>query len=227
MDANTYQSYVQADGSIIQLDKALYGCLQSGKLWFELLSQFLKDNGYVQNLSDICVFNKLGDSGKQITLCLYVDDILVTGEDEDIKHYFVQILKERFGQVTLHEGTVLSYLGMTLDFSTEGCIGLSMQKYVDDLLELYKPRKTARTPASPELFNVDNESEKLDRHRREEFHSRVAKLLYLAKRVRPDILTAVASLSTRVSCSTKQDWSKLERVMRYISKYPHLGIKIS
>jgi hypothetical protein len=44
----------------------------------------------------------------------------------------------------------------------------------------------------------------------------VAKLLYLGKRSRPDILTTVAFLSTRVLKATEEDWKKLVKLVRYL-----------
>ena len=41
------------------------------------------------------------------------------------------------------------------------------------------------------------------------YHNFVAKRLFLTKRVRPDISTAVAFLSTRVKASYVNDWKKL------------------
>jgi hypothetical protein len=48
------------------------------------------------------------------------------------------------------------------------------------------------------------------------FHSTVAKLLYLAKRARPDILTVVTYLCTRVQHATVEDERKLARVLGYL-----------
>ena len=44
----------------------------------------------------------------------------------------------------------------------------------------------------------------------------MAKLLYVAKRARPDIDLTIAFLCTRVSKSTKENWEKLRRLLRYI-----------
>ena len=44
----------------------------------------------------------------------------------------------------------------------------------------------------------------------------VAKLLYIAKRARPDIEPTVAFLCTRVSCSDVDDWKKLGRLIAYL-----------
>ena len=45
----------------------------------------------------------------------------------------------------------------------------------------------------------------------------MAKLLYVSKRVRVDIDLAVSFLCTRVSKITEEDWSKLRRLLNYLS----------
>ena len=55
------------------------------------------------------------------------------------------------------------------------------------------------------------------------FHHMTAKLLFLCKRSRPDIQTAVAFLCTRVKCPDIDDYKKLARVIKYLrgtSKMP-------
>ena len=64
---------------VVKLKKALYGCLQSARLWFELLVKELIGFGYLQNAIDPCVLNRIVD-GKQSTLLLHVDDIMVLSE---------------------------------------------------------------------------------------------------------------------------------------------------
>ena len=41
----------------VQLDKALYGCVQSALLWYELHSSTLKHMGFTLNPYDLCVVN--------------------------------------------------------------------------------------------------------------------------------------------------------------------------
>jgi len=50
---------------------------------------------------------------------------------------------------------------------------------------------------------------KVDKNRKTLFHHITAKLLFLAKRARPDILTTVAFLTTRVKDPDEDDWNKL------------------
>jgi hypothetical protein len=56
--------------------KALYGLLESGRLWFENIKQPLLDYGFIQNRKDPCVFI-LFLSPHCLIVCLYVDDLLM------------------------------------------------------------------------------------------------------------------------------------------------------
>ena len=56
---------------------------------------------------------------------------------------------------------------------------------------------------------------KLDASTADLFHCIVAKLLYVAKRARPDLQVAVAFLCKRVKCPNVGDWKKLGRLVRY------------
>jgi hypothetical protein len=67
-------------------------------------------------------------------------------------------------------------------------------------------------------------SEKLGDDDKEFFHSYVAKLLYLAKRVRPELLVAVSYLTKRVNDPNKNDMNKLERVIKYLRHTRDKGI---
>ena len=43
----------------VQLDKALYGCVQSALLWYELYSSTLVEMGFEINPYDLCVANAI------------------------------------------------------------------------------------------------------------------------------------------------------------------------
>jgi len=88
-----------------------------------------------------------------------------------------------------------------------------MRSYIEDVLNLYGAEvKPCVTPAKPNLFGV-NKAERIDGVR---FHSVVAKLLYLGKRGRPDILLPIHFLCTRVKAPTVEDKRKLEQVLGYL-----------
>ena len=68
--------------------------------------------------------------------------------------------------------------------------------------------KTA-SPAGKDIFTVDPKASMLDEKLRRAFYTNVAKLLYLMKRARPDIMTAIGFLCTGVTKATVQDQKKL------------------
>ena len=80
------------------------------------------------------------------------------------------------------------------------------------------------TPAAATLFDVRESSPKLTRADHDFFKSYVPKILYVAKRVRPEVLTAIAFLTTRVQCSDQDDLGKLKRVIGYLYGCPDRGI---
>jgi hypothetical protein len=220
----SYQKFLNEDGSmVVLLLKALYGCVESAKLWYDRLAAVLRAEGFTQNARDRCVFNKLVD-GVQCTVCIYVDDLMITCADINIIEDVLQQLSKSFQDITVHRGQVHSYIGQTFDFSQPKKVKVTMEGYVTDMLEEYEVEGCAVTAATEKLFEVAVDSKVLPRERAEQYHSRVAKLLYLAKRVRPDTLKAVAFLSTRVRAPTEQDWGKLDRVLRYINCTQDMGM---
>ena len=116
---------------------------------------------------------------------------------------------------------------MSLDFSKPGDCKITMDGYVDDLLRLYSVEGVAASPVTVSLFETPTSSEPLKPKQRQDLHSAVAKLLYLAKRVRPDILLAVSYLATRVTMATDADQVKLTHLLKYVNGSRDLGLILS
>ena len=116
---------------------------------------------------------------------------------------------------------------MIFDFESDGRVSIKMDGYIEDIIKEYEVSGTAPSLAGTDLFNVDINPETLSQLDVDKFHSRVAKLLYMAKRARPDLLTAVGFLATRVSNPTQEDWKKLERVLRYVNATRNMWLTLS
>jgi hypothetical protein len=89
--------------------------------------------------------------------------------------------------------------------------------------------KIMKTPASDNSFQVRKETEAntLTKHQTSQFHSTIAKLLFLAKRSRPDILLAISFLTTRVKLPDVDDWKKLMRILGYLKGTMEFDLTIS
>jgi hypothetical protein len=212
-----YAKYMDARGCVVvRLDKALYGCVESAALWYENLRESLKKLGYTPNTIDTCVFNKRNEKGVQCTIAVHVDDLMITSTDSDMIESLAAGLVERYGDITRKNGPIVNYLGMVFDLSVRGVAKVTMTGYVDDMLKEVGTSKGARTPATEGLFEVRLDALTVSDGLRIMFHRHVAKMLYLAKRARPDCQTAVAFLATRVTKCTVDDLAKLDRLMRYV-----------
>ena len=113
---------------------------------------------------------------------------------------------------------------MTFDFADDRGLVITMSGYEEDVSRHFEVKGAAATPATNTLFEVDEGANALDGNRSMIFHSKVAKLLYLALRVRPDILTTVAFLTTRVKAPTEEDDRKMDRLLRYLKSTKGKGI---
>ena len=221
-----YADYINPNGTcLVELDKALYGTVEAAKLWYDMLTDVLKGEGFVPNPYDACVFNKIGKKGHQVTICLHVDDLLITCKDSSELDAVKDFLGKRFGDVTTHRGPALNYVGMTFDFAARpGKCEVTMHHMTEDIVKGSGVTTARATPAASMLFDVRDDAPKLDATEAEFFKSYVAKLLYLAKRVRPECLTAVAFLTTRTQVCDQDDMAKLRRVLGYLYGEHHRGI---
>ena len=211
------KSYVQKDGTmLLRVQKALYGTLIAGKLWFDKLTAALKKLGFTANPIDPCVMNKTY-KGKQLTLCLFVDDILATCADKSGLTWIINQLKGLFDEVKGSISDDFSYLGMHVNIDREHSrVHLSMEGYEQELRKYANVTGVRKTPATAQLFQVGS-SPVLTSSPRAHFHTVVAKLLYLSLRTRPDIALAVSFLTTRVTCANTDDMKKLDRVLQYLN----------
>jgi histone deacetylase 1/2 len=219
----SYEQYLRSNGTmVVKLNRALYGCIESAKLWNDLLSSTLISDGFTCNPLDKCIFNKQVD-GEQITVVVYVDDLFITSMNNNLIDQLESLLKDKFNEITVNDGVVHSYLGMIFDFSIPGDVKITMDGYVNDLLKQADISGTVSTPATENLF-ITRELKPLDEDTKSKFHTMVAKLLYLSKRVRPDILLAVSFLTTRVQNPDSDDLNKLTRVIKYLNGSRELGL---
>ena len=100
----------------VRLQRSLYGLKQSGRMWFNRLSNFLLKRGYTNNDDCPCVFIKKSNDGFCI-ISIYVDDLDIIGTTRDIKEAMTY-LKTEFEMKDL--GKTKFCLGLQLEHLPEG-----------------------------------------------------------------------------------------------------------
>ena len=232
-----YSRFLDTKGElVVQLDKALYGCVESASLWYAQLSTFLvTELGFRANIHDACVFNKTNSAGQQVTIILHVDDMLLTCECEQTIARVLGAIDERYPDTTMHAGPKVDFLGMALDFSSAGECEITMNGMVQDIVDKSDIEGYASSPATESLFEIDASKEPIaddvtipgsNITVQDWFHTFTAKILYLAKRVKPECLTTVAYLATRVKKADEDDVGKLRRLIRYLRSSSGRGLRL-
>ena len=210
------KSFVVNGHLYVLVKKALYGLVQASKLWYETIRKVLLENGFDE--IEKCVFVK----GQDILL-LYVDDILLLSDNHKLFDEVKTLLIKEFDEITVDDELTLNYLGMSLSFQSDG-IKLNMKGYIESILKDMKIGNST-VPSTRDIFIVNEDDGKLSDAKR--FHTMVARLLYLSKRVRPDLLLPISYLCTRVNEPSVDDDKKLSKVIEYLNSTKDKGLKIS
>ena len=122
----SYVRFLIPDRSmIVRLAKPLYGLVKARKIWYDTLSAYLIELDFKANPVEPCVFNKTTAGRAQITIALFVDDLMITSIDSDEFDKLIAALRRKFKTITANTGKVHSYLGMTFDFKTLGSVKIS------------------------------------------------------------------------------------------------------
>ncbi|RVW25594.1 Retrovirus-related Pol polyprotein from transposon TNT 1-94 [Vitis vinifera] len=155
-----------------------------------------------------------------IYLVVYVDDIVITGSDQDGIQKLKQHLFTHFQTKDL--GKLKYFLGIEIAQSSSGVV-LSQRKYALDILEEtgMLDCKPVDTPMDPNVKLVPGQGEPLGDPGR--YQRLVGKLNYLTI-TRPDISFPVSVVSQFLQSPCDSHWDAVIRILRYIKSTPGQGV---
>ena len=171
---------------IFHIRRALYGLKQAPRAWFAKFSSTISYLGYMASHYDSALFLSCTDKGT-ILLLLYVDDMIIIGDDLNGIQELKDFLSQQFEMKDLVH---LSYfLGLEITHSTDG-LYITQAKYASELLSRagLTDSKTVDTPVEFNAHLTPSGGKPLSNpslHRR-----LVGNLIYLIV-TRPDISYAV------------------------------------
>jgi hypothetical protein len=214
----------------VELLKALYGCMKSALLWYNLFTTALKNLGFELNPPyNLCVANKT-INGTQCTICWYVDDLKISHMKRSVVESIIRAIEDRYGKMTVTHGKKHTYIGMDIEFDKNNKVKILMNDhYLKESIADFSEDCTAvvNTPTGSHLFEVNDKCKKLTEKNRKNFHSIVAKLLFVSRRGRPDIQVPIAFLTSRVSRADEDDWKKLKRMLCYLNSTIDMTLTLS
>ncbi|CAM8901660.1 unnamed protein product [Rhodiola kirilowii] len=203
--------YSIPDGMVLRLRRSLYGLKQAPRAWFERFSSVVTAAGFTASDHDPALFIHTSTRGRTLLL-LYVDDMLITGDD--LQH--IAFVKEHLNTQFLMKdlGPIRYFLGIEFSSTPDGFF-LSQEKYIRDLLDRasLSDQRTVDTPMELNVHLRPTDGEPLEDPTR--YRHLVGSLVYLGV-TRPDISYPVHILSQFVSAPTHLHYSHLLRVLRYL-----------
>ena len=201
---------------VLRLLKTLYGLKQSPREWNEVITKFLISCGFQVSQADPCIFWRNDLMGKKIYVGVYVDDIIVTGNDETSVGEFIEALKQKFG---IQEGGVLQwYLGIRFD-QTKCGISMDQVQFLKNKLVEFDSFVGAGGSSSPlpldYLDLLRNEQLLKSEEPNFPYRQMVGSLMYAMIGTRPDLATAIG-----IVCRYLQNPKKIHcELVRHIYRY--------
>jgi len=115
------------------LRKSIYRLKQASRSWNIHFDEVVKEFDFIKNEEDACVYKK--ESGSSFAfLIMYVDDILLIGNDISMLESVKTSLKNSFSMKNLGEAAYILGIKIYRDRS-KGLIGLSQDTYIDKVLK--------------------------------------------------------------------------------------------
>ena len=122
--------YPHSANQVCHLRCAFYGLKQSPRAWFEKFSSVVTQQGFTSSPHDTALFFRRSSASISLIL-LYVDDMIITGDDFASIRSLQQFLSQHFEMKDL--GTLSYFLGLKVTSSSDGYY-LAQAKYTSDLL---------------------------------------------------------------------------------------------
>jgi hypothetical protein len=145
--------------TVCRLRRALYGLKQAPRAWFSKFSSVVAQQGFVPSADDSALFLRTTGAGI-ILILLYVDDMIITGDDLSGIRDLQLFLSQNFEMKDL--GQLNYFLGLEVTLGSDGYY-LSQAKYASDLLSKagLTDSKTCSSPLEPNLRLLATDGEPL------------------------------------------------------------------
>ena len=180
------------ENMVCKLKKSLYGLKQAPRKWYKKFESFMMSQEYKRTFADPCVYVRRFHDDKFIILLLYVDDMLIMGQDADMIQKLKRELSKMFDMKDL--GSAKRILGMEiLQDKKAGKLWLSQERYIEQMLVRFNMKNSK--PVSKPLASHFKLSKRLYPSTKKEkgemlsipYTSKVGSLMYAMVCTCPDI----------------------------------------
>nr|GEW87378.1 zinc finger, CCHC-type [Tanacetum cinerariifolium] len=205
---------------VCKLVKSFYGLKQAPKQWHQKFNEVVMSSGFQLNQSDKCVYSKFDNSGKGVIICLYVDDMLIFGTDQNQVAKTKKFLSSRFSMKDMGEADVI--LGIKIKHENKRTI-ITQSHYIEKILKKFNREdcSSVSTPMDPVEKLKPNTAKPIDQL---EYSRAIGCLMYARTSTRSNIAYAVGRLSRFTSNPSRQHWKAITRVFKYLRGTKYYGL---
>ena len=209
---------------VCHLQRSIYGLKQSPRCWNHTLDSRLKEMGFTQAPSDPCLYVDSDSEGEVFIVAVYVDDIILGSKSESKLMEVKKELSKTFEVKDL--GPLHHFLGVKIiQDSITGTIWIGHQSYTEKILQRFGMHnsKLVGTPVNPDIKLIAGENPD-DVFNQPMYQAVVGSLLCLSTKTRPHIAYAVGSVACFCANPTKEHWTAVKRILRYLNGTIKLGL---
>ncbi|WVZ97678.1 hypothetical protein U9M48_043192 [Paspalum notatum var. saurae] len=194
----------QNAGKVCKLLKSIYGLKQASQSWNLCFDEVVKGFGFIKNVEEPCVYKKVSGSAL-VFLVLYVDDILLIGNDIPMLEAVKDSLRKSFSMKDLGEAAYILGIKIHRDRSKR-LIGLSQSTYIDKVLKRFNMHDSKKgfLPMSPGMIlsktQCPSTTDEQKRMSEISYASAIGSIMYAMICTHPDVSFALSVMSRYQSC---------------------------
>ena len=209
-------------GKVCKLQRSIYGLKQASRSWNLRFDEVIKGFGFVQNYKEACVYKKVSGSSVAF-LILYVDDILLIGNDVDLLNSVKDYLNNSFSMKDLGEAAYILGIKIYRDRSRR-LIALSQSTYLEKIVKKFNmqdakkgslPMLQGKPLSKTQCPTTATERERMNKI---PYASAIGSVMYAMLCTRPDVSHALSLTSRYQSDPGEAHWTAVKNILKYLKR---------
>ncbi|GAU45313.1 hypothetical protein TSUD_300420 [Trifolium subterraneum] len=197
---------------VYKLRKALYGLRQAPRAWYIKLESYFTAESFEKCSHEHTLFVRNDDQGNILIVSVYVDDLIYTGNNQQMIENFKKSMRDRFAMSDL--GKMRYFLGIEVTQCSQGIL-IQQQKYALEILKRFGMEECNKvcSPIVPGCRLVKDENGKAANTT--EYKQMIGCLMYLLA-TRPDLTFSVCLAARYMERPTEMHVAAVKRILRYL-----------
>ncbi|KAK8685913.1 hypothetical protein V6N13_124945 [Hibiscus sabdariffa] len=207
---------------VCKLQRSIYGLKQASRSWNLRFNEAIQEFGFIRNEDEPCVYKKF--SGSIVSfLVLYVDDILIIGNDIPTLQSIKTWLSSYFSMKDLGEAAYILGVKIYRDRSRR-LLGLIQSTYIDKVLKRFSMEESKRgflpmrhgISLSKEMCpSTPQERERMSQI---PYASAIGSIMYAMICTRPDLSYALSMTSRYQANPGEGHWTTVKNILKYLRR---------